>query len=165
MATEIQVGESVTEIQSSAPPEGDPISTFFTEIAIIEQLARTRLERVLPDGMKEPQFGVLNHMVRLDKKGESPAELASAFQVTRPTMTNTIQRLEAKGYVSVEPDPNDGRGKQVRITEAGRAAREKAIVEITPLFAKLVADLGFELFANTKPALVKIRTYMDENRD
>jgi len=141
-----------------------PISGFFLEISIIEQLARTQLERVLPDGMKEPHYGVLNHMVRLGKSSESPAALASAFQVTRPTMTNTIQRLEAKGYVVVTPNPDDGRGKQVWITEAGKAAREKAMAEVAPLFARMVEDLGMETFEKVIPVLSKIRSYMDENR-
>jgi len=143
----------------------EPISGFFLEISIIEQLARKRLERVLPYGMKEPHFGVLHHMLRLEKEEESPAALAAAFQVTRPILTNTIQRLEAKGYVSVAANPKDGRGKLVRVTAAGRAAREKALVEVAPLFARFVENLGVELFSGTMPALNKIRSYMDENRD
>ena len=77
-------------------PTKDPISfRFFTEIGIIEQLARNRLERGLPDGLKISQFSVLNHLVRLG--GEwSPARLARAFQVTKGAMTNTLQRLEKR---------------------------------------------------------------------
>lgn len=140
------------------------VSRFFTEVAIIEQLARTRLERVLPDGMKEPHFGVLNHMVRLEKASTSPAELASAFQVSRSTMTNTIQRLEAKGFITLSPDPEDGRAKVLRITAAGRDAREKALLEVMPLFAFIVDELGIDIFEGVLPELEKIRTFMDENR-
>ena len=136
---------------------------FFNEVGIIEQLARSRMERTMPGGMKMPHFSVLNHMVRLDKK-ESPADLASAFQVARPTMTNTIQRLEAKGYVTVEPDPADGRGKLVLITDAGREAQQVAIVSLAPLLAELVANIGVGLFTKTKLALEEVRKYMDENR-
>ena len=86
----------------------DPlIFRFFTEIGIIEQLARARLERALPDGMKISQFAVLNHLVRLPGKW-SPARLASAFQVTRAAMTNTLQRLESRGLIKIEADPGDG---------------------------------------------------------
>ena len=38
---------------------------FFTEVGIIEQLARATLERALPDDLKMSQFIVLNHLVRL----------------------------------------------------------------------------------------------------
>ena len=145
----------------------DSISTsfgFFNEIGIIEQLARTRLEKVLPDGMKMPHFGVLNHLVRLGKK-ESPAQLASAFQVTRPTMTNTIQRLEKKDYISVEPDPHDGRAKRVLITPAGRDAHSQAIEAVGPLLRKIMQDLGSDFFHAATPLLTKARIYLDENRD
>jgi len=154
----------MSEILENDADIGGVIFGFFNEIGIIEQLSRTRMERVLPDGMKAPHFGVLNHMVRLGKK-ESPAQLASAFQVARPTMTNTIQRLEAKGFVSVEADPNDGRGKLVLITPAGRTARDAAITALKPLFEKIFADLGVDIFTKALPSLEKVRIYMDENRD
>jgi len=151
-------------IPEENPGTGGDIFAFFNEIGIIEQLARTRLERVLPDGMKMSHFGVLNHLVRLGKK-ESPAELAAAFQVTRPTMTNTLQRLEARKYISVEPDPNDGRAKLVLITPAGRAARAASIEALAPLLAKISNDLGSALFSEPLPALQKVREYMDNKRD
>ena len=55
-----------------------PISGFFLEISIIEQLARTQLERVLPDGMKEPHYGVLNHTLELVESGDFRKEITSA---------------------------------------------------------------------------------------
>lgn len=164
MAVIIKVGFSMNENGNEDIGVGGAVFGFFNEIGIIEQLARTRVERILPGGMKMPHFGVLNHLVRLDKK-ESPAELAKAFQVTRPTMTNTVQRLEAKGYVSVEPNPTDGRAKLVLITPAGCRARNAAIEALAPLLAKISTDLGAELFTRPLPALQKVRIYMDENRD
>ena len=143
---------------------GGDIFRFFNEIGIIEQLARTRTERVLPGGMKAPHFGVLNHLVRLGKQ-ESPAELASAFQVTRPTMTNTLQRLEAKGFITVVANPEDGRSKLVLITAAGRQARDGAVAALVPLFEKISADLGMGIFGDALPSLQAVRTYMDENRN
>nr|MBC8240058.1 MarR family transcriptional regulator [Alphaproteobacteria bacterium] len=86
-------------------PTEDPLAfRFFTEIGIIEQLARNRLERVLPDGLKVSQFIVLNHLVRLG--GEwNPARLAAAFQVTKGAMTNNLQRLEQRRLVQVLANP------------------------------------------------------------
>jgi len=141
----------------------DLIYSFFNEVGIIEQLARTRVERVLPDGMKMPHFGVLNHLVRLGKE-ESPAELANAFQVTRPTMTNTLQRLQAKNYIMVEADPRDGRAKLVLITQKGRDARQAAIAALAPLLEQIADGLGNGVFAKALEPLQRVRVYMDENR-
>ena len=57
---------------------------FFTEIGIIEQLARNRLESVLPDNMRMSHFVLLNHLVRLgayclhqNREGLLPMHLAA----------------------------------------------------------------------------------------
>lgn len=141
----------------------DPIFRFFNELGIIEQLSTTHLERELPGGLTKAQFGVLNHMVRLGKQ-ESPAELASAFQVSRPTMTNTIQKLEAKGYVEVVAHPSDGRSKIVLITEPGIAIRGEALLALAPLFEQIGSALGVKDFAGAVPFLERVRIYLDENR-
>ena len=145
-------------------PGDDPIAfRLFTEIGIIEQLARNRLERGLPDGLRMSQFVVLNHLVRLG--GEwSPARLADAFQVTKGAMTNTLQRLEKRGLVRVLADPSDGRGKPVGITEAGRDMRARCVESIGPLFADLSRELSDKDFALVLPVLGKVRKYLDSHR-
>ncbi len=143
----------------------DPIVfQFFNEIGIIDQLARTRLERALPGGLKAPQFGVLNHFARLGGR-RSPAELARAFQVTRGAMTNTLQRLEARGLVKISADPRDGRAKQVEITESGRRVREEAIAAVMPLVEGLSSTLDQRDLADVLPLLRKVRVALDSADD
>lgn len=139
------------------------IYQFFNEIGIIDSLSTAHLERVLPDGLKKSHFGVLNHMVRLGKQ-ESPAELASAFQVARPSMTNTLQKLEAKGYIEIVPHPSDGRSKLALITPAGRSIRHAAIEAIIPLFEPLLGTIDRSALDAAMPVLEAVRVYMDENR-
>jgi DNA-binding MarR family transcriptional regulator len=143
----------------------DPlVFEFFNEIGIIAQLSQTLLERSLPDGLKLPHFGVLSHFARLGGD-RSPAELARAFQVTRGAMTNTLQRLEARGLVALSPDPRDGRAKRVRITPRGLAAREAAIAALAPSLAALEAQFGAQPFGAALPFLRRIRTHLDTMRD
>ncbi len=147
-----------------APPSEDPLAfRLFTEIGIIEQLARNRLERSLPDVIKVSQFGVLNHFARLG--GEwSPVRLARAFQVTKGAMTNTLQRLEKRGLVRVLANPRDGRGKLVGITEAGREMRLRCVESVSPLLADLSRELSDKEFASALPVLEKVRKYLDSHR-
>ncbi len=108
----------------------DPIAfRVMNEIGIIDQLGSTLFERAMPNGLTVPQFVVLNHFVRLGGD-RSPLELARAFQVTKATMTSTLQRLEAKEFIKVTPDPKDGRAKRIAITAAGRKVRYQAIAAI-----------------------------------
>jgi DNA-binding MarR family transcriptional regulator len=143
----------------------DPITfEFFNEIGIIEQLARNAVERVLPRGITLSQFSVLNNFVRLGGE-RSPAGLASAFQVTRQTMTNTLQRLEAAGFVTSRPDPADGRAKIITITEAGRAMRQRCIEAQAPLLEELGDLLPETELAALLPGLRKVRMLLDSARD
>jgi DNA-binding MarR family transcriptional regulator len=143
----------------------DPIAfEFFNEIGIIEQLARNRFERVLPAGVTLPQFNVLNHFVRLGGE-RSPAGLANAFEVTRQTMTNTLQRLEAAGLVTSRPDPADGRAKIIAITDAGRAMRQRCLEAQAPLLAELWDRLPEIELAALIPGLRQVRIVLDRARD
>lgn len=136
----------------------------FNEIAIIEQLARTRFEAVMPHGLLLPHFAVLNHLVRLGDD-KSLKFLAFAFQVSKGAMTNTIQRLERRDLVEVRPDPSDGRGKRVFITAAGRAVREEAIASLGPEFSEFTSNPGLEVFRTILPHLETIRRALDTMRN
>jgi DNA-binding MarR family transcriptional regulator len=138
---------------------------FFNEIGIIEHLATTEFERVLPEGLSLAGFTVLNHFVRLNKDGEAPARLARAFQVTKGAMTFTLQRLEALEAITLEPDPQDKRAKIVRITPHGRALRDEAIGRLAPLLMELTGAFDPESFAAALPFLQQIRAYLDRRRD
>lgn len=142
----------------------DPsLFTFFNEIGILEQLTRSALERQLPHGLKVSQFGVLNHFVRLGGE-RSPLQLASAFQVTKGAMTNTVARLETLGFIHVRPDPKDGRAKLVSISEDGIKARNEAVSSMSPMLQQLMEEFPEEEFLQALPFLQKLRIYLDEKR-
>ncbi len=146
------------------PASEDPQAfRLFVEIGIIEQLARNRFERALPDGLKVSQFGVLNHLARLGGDW-GPARLANAFQVTKGAMTNTLSRLEKRGLVLIVADPDDGRGKLVSITPTGRNICEKCVQSVGPLITELSAHLGGRDLKSALSVLEKVRVYLDTHR-
>lgn len=137
----------------------------FNEIGIIQQLTSAAFAAVLPKGMTIAQFGILNHFVRLGHDSCSPAHLASAFQVTRPTMTSTLSRLEKSGLVAIKPDPDDGRGKLVALTEAGRQMREECLQRLSGPIAEAQTVLSQETLAELRPLLKEVRERLDKLRD
>ncbi len=142
----------------------DPIAfRVLNEIGIIDQLGTTMFERSLPHGLTVPQFIVLNHFVRLGGD-RSPVELADILQVTKATMTSTLQRLEAKGFVSLTPDPDDGRSKRVAITAKGRTARASSIKAIAHHLAELETAIGTSKLEAVLALLSKLRSFLDERR-
>lgn len=146
-------------------PDADdpPLFRVMNEIGIINQLATTRAERMLPAGLTLAQFTVLNHFVRLGGE-RAPAELARAFQVTKQTMTSTLARLARAGLVSIRPDPADGRAKRVAITPRGREVRESAVAAMARAFADADRLLPADELARLLPLLVALRQRLDSSR-
>ncbi|MGL5447354.1 MAG: MarR family winged helix-turn-helix transcriptional regulator [Rhabdaerophilum sp.] len=142
----------------------DALFSFFNEIGILSQLSQTQFERLMPPGMTIAQFTVLNHCIRVGD-GKSPAALARAFQVTKATMTSTLQRLESKGLITVTPDATDGRSKIVNITEAGRQMREACIAATGPWAARIEGKLEAFNIPGMLRRLAGIRAVLDADRD
>jgi DNA-binding MarR family transcriptional regulator len=136
---------------------------FFNEIGIISQLATNALESCMPDGLTSSQFSVLNWFIRVDTEA-TPGRLATAFMVTKGAMTNTLKRLEGKGFIQIRPDESSGRRKLVTITAKGVRARTAAIQSVDPLLQELLAEFSKPEFDASLPLLESIRTYLDERR-
>jgi len=136
---------------------------LFNEIGIIAQLSASRFQRVLPHGLTVAQFSLLNHCVRLGV-GWTPARLATAFQVTKGTMTSTLQKLEAKGFLRIDPDTADGRSKRVFLSAEGRAAREASLKALGPELAGLPEGFPPALAREILPALAHLRNWLDTHR-
>jgi len=111
------------------------------DVAPLEVLSRvTRLARHLDLARRqafeahdlEPwEFDVL---AALRREGApyalSPGRLLQVTLVTSGTMTNRIDRLEAKGLVSRVPDPDDGRSVRVVLTDDGRQRVDDALTDL-----------------------------------
>jgi DNA-binding MarR family transcriptional regulator len=137
---------------------------FFNEIGIISQLASNRMQRSLPHELNQSQFSVLNWFVRVDDQA-TPGRLARAFQVTGGAMTNTLSKLSAKGFVSVEPDPASGRSKIVRLTPAGRRAREEAIAALGEDLSAFLDACSEARLTKAMPLLREARAFLDAARE
>ena len=142
----------------------DPIAfQVLNEIGIINQLAQNRAARALGADLNLSQFVVLNHFTRLGGP-RSLVQLAGAMQVTKGAMTNTVTRLAAKGLVSVQPDPADGRGKLVSLTDAGTAARGQALTDLSAGLADLMRDIAPGDLDAALPFLRRLRIWFDTHR-
>lgn len=90
--------------------------------AVLSQAARsmrTVLSRnLLSGGLYAGQDGVI--LALAENGGLTAGVLAMRLGVKAPTMTRTIGRLEAQGFVERRPDDGDGRLTVVHLTETGR---------------------------------------------
>jgi len=136
---------------------------LFTEIGIINQLSVTEFNRCMPDNLHVSHFSVLNHLVRLGD-GKTPKQITAAFQVTKGTMTNTLNDLSRRGLIKLEPHETDGRSKVVFITKAGRSFQKKAIESLTPTFTEILQQFDASKIMDGLPMLQQLREVLDERR-
>lgn len=130
--------------------------SLFSEILIVDQLARMNVAKALPKGMELSQFSVLNHLAHVGGE-KTPAQLARTFHLTRGAMTNTLGKLEWAGWVHIRPDWEDARRKLVAISPTGIAARDAALAAITPVIAEVVEQIGAEKVRQALPVLREMR--------
>jgi DNA-binding MarR family transcriptional regulator len=94
-------------------------------------------------GLEQWEFDVLSALRRAGEPYElSPGVLVTQTLVTSGTMTNRVDRLEARGLVERRPAPADRRGVLVRLTAAGRSAVDAAMADLIEVEHTLLADLG-----------------------
>ena len=133
---------------------------LFGEILVLDQLVRNRLAKVLPKGMELSHFSVLNQLSHT-KVERSPAQIAKSFRLTRGAITNTLNKLELSGYVHVRPDWEDARRKMVSISPAGIAARNNALIAVTPIINELAHEMGEERLKAIVPILRELRQKLE----
>ncbi|MCR5873299.1 MarR family transcriptional regulator [Phenylobacterium sp. J426] len=145
----------------AAQIEEHPEVQVFDEISMIEHGVRVVIGGCLPVGLSYPQFEVMNLIMR--RGGElSPAQIASALQMTPGAITNTLQRLEALRLVAVEPCESDRRKKRVRLTAEGRETYGRSMAAIRPKMEKLREAFTQKEFREALPFLRALRAWMTD---
>ena len=139
-------------------------AVLFSEVLMVDQLARGRLSKALPKGMELSHFSVLNHLARAQDE-RTPAQLAAVFHITRGAMTNTLSKLQWAGYVHVRPDWDDARRKFVSISPAGRSARDAALAAISPVMGDVVKAVGPDKVRAVLPVLREMRGRLETPDD
>jgi len=137
---------------------------LFTEIGIIEQLARNILEARLQPGFVLAQFSVLNHLARVGD-GCTPMILAKAFQVPKTSMTHSLAVLEREGLIEIRKNPKDGRSKLVYLTDAGRRFQQATIDSLAPDVRRIAATFPPDQVARLLPDLEALRNFLDADRN
>ncbi len=144
--------------------DGDPVEfAVMTEIGIISQLADNLFQSHLPNGMTVAQFSVLNHLLRLDVQ-QTISELASAMQVSQPTMSSTVRKLEDKGLVELVHEAEDRRIRRVAVTDVGAQLRNDAVAALAPMAEILRQNMPPSLWHDILPQLNRIRVFLDDLR-
>ncbi|MBE6093619.1 MarR family winged helix-turn-helix transcriptional regulator [Selenomonas ruminantium] len=131
--------ELVPEINPAAVIAMLRIKTVSEEIqdSILDVLQQTY-------HLSEGKFCALIVLHQRGGNGMAPSELAEKVGVTRATISNMLQRMERDGLVDIRPAEQDGRGKIVKLTQAGCDFMEEILpphyLRVSKLMEKLTED-------------------------
>jgi DNA-binding MarR family transcriptional regulator len=120
----------------------EPLQVLSRISRLARHLDRARRAAFAEHELEPWEFDVLTALRRAGEPYEvSPGTLLRATLVTSGTMTNRIDRLAAAGLVRRRPDPEDGRGVLVSLTEAGLARVDAAFTDLLRREHALLASL------------------------
>jgi DNA-binding MarR family transcriptional regulator len=130
-------------------------------VAVVGRILRAarylerEIERELASfGLGLTEFNALSALRRAGRPHSlSPKQLGTALLLSSGGLTKLLERLEAEGLVSREPDPHDGRGVVVRLTDAGRRLQDEAFEAHLTNEEELLAPLDDEERAAVGDAL------------
>ncbi len=121
-----------------------------------EMVSRIR-ERGYPDLMVS--YPVL--LANLDSEGTNITTLAAKAGVTRQAASQLIREIEARGYLDLRPDPNDGRAVIVGRTARGERLLRDALDVVGDLEGEYAEHLGRERFDSMRQSLSILLAQID----
>lgn len=121
----------------------EPMGVLSRVSRLSHHLDRARRLAFTEHDIEAWEFDVLAALRRAGTPYElSPGRLLKETLVTSGTMTNRVDRLEARGFVERLPDPHDRRGVLVRLTTRGRRTVDDALTELLERERDLLATLS-----------------------
>jgi len=112
------------------------------------------------------QLRILFHLFYHD--GKTMSEIADKLQVSHPTATGVIDRLEDRALVQRLPDPDDRRKVRLALTESGKSQiaeiRRTGAQAAQAAFAQLTAAQRDALLAALAPVYTLLMSEFKEKR-
>jgi DNA-binding MarR family transcriptional regulator len=120
-----------------------PLAVLSRVTRLARYLDRERRAAFADQGLEAYEFDVLTALRRAGPPYElTPGQLVRETLVGSGTMTNRLDRLEARGLVDRRLDPEDGRGRRIRLTDQGRDRADTAVADLLDRERQLLAGLS-----------------------
>ena len=82
-----------------------------------------------------------------------PSELGARLGLSKQAANDLVREFEANGYISLEPDPDDGRAKRIVATDRGRQASKTAQESSNAVGRRWAELVGEERYAEFEEVL------------
>ena len=139
---------------SVADCRGAGVLALLHAAGAVETFVDAKLSAV---GLSLPKLAALDRLIRAG--GSLPlGQLAERLACVRSNVTQLVDRLDADGLVTREPDPNDRRSRLAVVTEAGRLAYDKGSRAHLEAERRLFGALSSEDSASLAVIIEKLTT-------
>lgn len=116
---------------------------LFRRFRLLDQAGKQRVDQQFQEmELTAMQSYVLRYLH--DRAGEVvyPKDIERRFNLTHPTVSGLLQRLEGKGFLTCEPDPDDRRYKRVIPTEKSEDCQKQIWEHIQSIEARMTAGMS-----------------------
>lgn len=90
------------------------------------------------------QSFLLHYLAQREDEIIHPRDIEKRFNLTHPTVLGILQRMEAKGFLVLSPDPKDRRCRRVNLTDKARACEQDVGTLIASIEQSLVRGMSPE---------------------
>lgn len=126
----------------------------------LDEIAQARLNAEAGSRLARPS--VMRLVPFITREGIRPIELARRLDVSKQAVAQALALLEEQGFITNKPDPTDGRGRLVCLTDAGEAAHHRGLKVLADLEDALVGKMGSRSLAETFRGLKVIQKILLE---
>ena len=119
-------------------------------------LAQNMTSSIASLDLTSSQSIVLGYLCYRTNLGETvyPRDIEKHFDFSHPTVSGLLQRLEAKGYLSCEPSPEDRRCKRILVTRRAMETNQQVLDLLAAAEHRLVSDMS-------APEIAQLHGFLD----
>jgi DNA-binding MarR family transcriptional regulator len=119
------------------------VETFGRLLDAAARVIRDHMDPLLAgEGLKVGEFDVLTPLRRAGYPYTlTPTQLYEAALISSGGMTSRLDRLERMNLIQRQPDPSDGRGRRVALTDSGLILIEDLIGKMVAMEENMIAVL------------------------
>jgi DNA-binding MarR family transcriptional regulator len=146
----------------SQSPQGPRLVGALLRVPFLTVMSRIR------DALPQAGYGDL-HAAHLpvfqqidEETGSRLTDLAERALITKQSMGYLVDYLEEQGYVERVPDPSDGRGKMVRLTERGHGVMSTARSVVRELEEEWAGVVGERRMKELKETLGELVAMLED---
>lgn len=118
-----------------------------------EEMGETVFAGILAAGYDDLRPAHLPLLRNVLLEGRRPGELAAKIGLSKQAVNDVLREFEAKGYLTLEPDPHDGRSKRIVPTDRGKALVTVAIECSRDVGRRWAERVGAERYAQFEAVL------------